>query len=484
MNIGKIRRLFSKHILKGIALISAVMLFGASGCTLNFNNGNSDPSGKDNDAITHAQIVSQPDDTTSDNNVSPDNTSDNTGNPDTNSNVTDNGNDNDKTQVYAPSYTESCGFEVTNPGSFADRAQGVYRIVSDGRVEEFIEFYNVNDSLYAFYSGNGYGAMELFTDDYVGFASTTSNTMPVSIWSFSSQTDEDGYISGGNPARMVMTLTKDGIEFTDYEEDSGDTLFAPSECKLERIDGEMGHLDGFAYMDDEFSAELLCQDMDIKTAKIPDEIAGSWILLGDAENGIVFEFTKDGFVQAYLKNPGEIVTFLRGTYTVGRDKVNKGTNIYMNMVYFGLGEGYPFNLCYTLEDKNLVLVHGNEEYGQDVAWEGAMFIPFKMNSIARLYPDDNMSVTRDFDGTYTAGDNTVLLLSPGDYFYYYEFDKNGEYKNLVEGYFEITPGCLKLYETDYKDGNDIYFGYIALWDQDTLDLTIDETQETIRFTRQ
>ena len=484
MNIGKITSKYSKHILKGIALLSAVMLFGASGCTLNLNNANNDPSGKDGDTVTHAQIISQPNDTTSNNNVSTDNTDNNTDNTDTASNVTDNGKDNDNNKVYAPSYTETCGFEVTNPGSFADRAQGIYRIVSDSRVEEYIEFYNVNDNLYAFYSGNGFGAMELFTDDYVGFASTTSNTMPVSIWSFSSQTNSGYYISGGNPAKMVMTLTKDGIEFTDYEEGSGDTLFAPSECVLERIEGEMGHLDGFAYMDDEFSAELLCEDLDIKTAKIPDEIVGSWILLGDVESGIVFEFTKDGFVQAYLKNPGEEVTLLRGTYALGKDKVNGGTNIYMNMVYFGSGEGFPVNLCYTLEEGNLVTVPGNEEYGQDVAWEGAMFIPFEMTGIRRLYPDENASTVRDCVGTYMADDNTVLILSPGDYFYYYEFYENGEYKNLVEGYFEQTPGCLNLYETDYKDGNDIYFGYIALWDQDTLDLTIEETQETVRFTRQ
>ena len=162
-------------------------------------------------------------------------------------------------------------------------------------------------------------------------------------------------------------------------------MFAPAEVKLEKVTGEMGYLDGFAYMDDEYSAELLCEDLDIETTDIPEEILGSWILLGDIESGIVFEFTEDGYVQAYLKNKDTEVTFIRGTYTVGKEKVNGGTDIFMDVVYLGIGEGFPFNFCYKTEGDSLILVAGNPEYGEDVAWEGAMFIPYQTSSIPRQF---------------------------------------------------------------------------------------------------
>ena len=379
---------------------------------------------------------------------------------------------------------DNCGFEVYSSNSFANRAQGVYKIVSDGRVEEYIELYNVNNNLYGFYSGNGYGAMEFFTDERAGFASEYANSMRVKILSFSGLTNNGYYLSGGKPAEMDMTFTEDGIEFTNYDTSSGDLLFAPAEVKLERVKGEMGYLDGFAYMDDEYSAELLCEDLDIETTDIPDEILGGWILLGDLESGIAFEFTEDGYVQAYLKNYNTEVTFLRGTYAVGKEKVNGGTNIYMNIVYFGMGQGYPFNLCYKMEGDNLELVKGNSKYGEDVAWEGAMFIPYGFYNIPRQNLDGSAAISQgSVYGTYVSDDGQMLLLTEGDYFYLYKTIDLEDISDFVEGHFETTQGSLELYELDYVDGDDIYFGFIALMDQDNLSLTIKETGETIDFTR-
>ncbi|MBP5494427.1 MAG: hypothetical protein J6X97_04965 [Lachnospiraceae bacterium] len=485
---GNSKKGFKDFAVRGISLLSTAALLFSAGCTL----GGSNFSAVDKDIKTdyHALISA------SGNNGNTDNGSDNQINtPDNNNGISnpdgtdtnDNGNGNAEDKAIIPGgflCVDNCGFEVYNSGSFANRAQGIYKIVSDGRVEEYIEFYNVNDNLYAFYSGNGYGGMEFFTDDYVGFSSQTANSMRVKILSFSGATNNGYYISGGKPAEMDMVFTEDGIEFTDYDTSSGDTLFAPAEVKLERITGEMGYLDGFAYMDDEYSAELLCEDLDIETTDIPDEILGGWILLGDLESGIAFEFTEDGYVQAYLKNYNTEVTFLRGTYTVGREKVNGGTNIYMNIVYFGMGQGYPFNLCYKMDGDNLELVKGNSEYGEDVAWEGAMFIPYEMSNIQRQNFDGSAAISAgSVYGTYVSDDGQMLLLTEGDYFYLYKTVDLEDISDFVEGHFETTPGSLELYELDYVDGNDIYYGFIALMEQDKLSLTIKETGETIDFTR-
>ncbi|MBO6088775.1 MAG: hypothetical protein J6P37_00455 [Lachnospiraceae bacterium] len=386
--------------LKGLASLSTAAILLSTGCTF----GSSDFSMIDKDINTdyHAKIVYSDD--TNDNQNNPDISTDNPDNNDNQTVITDNGNENKdnngsdtdnnkdngntETEVKAINpggflYADNCGFEVYNPDSFANRAQGVYKIVSDEETEEYIEFYNVNDNLYAFYSGEGYGAMEFFTDDSKGFASQTANSMRVKVLSFTALTNDAEYISDGKPAIMDMTFTEDGIEFTNYDTSSGDLLFSPEEVVLERVKGDMGNLDGFAYMDDEYSAELLCEDLDIETTDIPEEIVGGWILLGDIESGIAFEFTEDGYVQAYLKNPDIEVSFLRGTYAVGKEKINGGTNIYMNIVYFGMGQGLPFNFCYQTEGDSLVLVPGNPDYGEDAAWDGAMFIPYGFNNIPR-----------------------------------------------------------------------------------------------------
>ena len=402
MIFGDSKKGFKDFTVKGIAALSAFTLLFATGCSL--YGSDFATIDKDIDTDYHARIVySENTDNLNNQDITtniPDNKENQTLNTDKGNDTTDNGNvitdngnettDNGNTEteekVINPGgflYVDSCGFEVNNPSSFANRAQGLYKIVSDDSTAEYIEFYNINDNLYAFYSGKGYGAMELFTDDSDGFASEAANSMRVKILSFTALKNDGNYISNGNPAILDMTFTQEGIEFTNYDTSSGELLFAPAEVKLEKVKGDMGYIDGFAYMDDEYSAELLCEDLDIETKAVPDEIIGSWILLGDLESGIVFEFTEDGYVQAYLKNYKTEVTFLRGTYTAGKDKVNGGTNIYMNIVYIGMGQGYPFNFCYQTEGDSLVLVPGNADYGTDVAWEGAMFIPYEMNSIPR-----------------------------------------------------------------------------------------------------
>ena len=383
MNFGSSKKGIKEYALKGIASLTGMAILLCTGCTL----GGSNFTTVDKDIKTdyHAVIVAS--DNTDDNSNIKEPTNggddkdnqtdiaDNGNNTDNQTDIPDNRNDNadngnNEEKVLTPGgflCMDNCGFEINNSKSFANRAQGVYKIVSDGRIEEYIEFYNLNDNLYAFYSGNGYGAMEFFTDDNEGFSSETANSMRVKILSFTALTNDAEYISDGKPAIMDMTFTEDGIEFTNYDKSSGDTLFAPAEVKLEKVTGEMGYLDGFAYMDDEYSAELLCEDLDIETTDIPEEILGSWILLGDVESGIVFEFTEDGYVQAYLKNKDTEVSFIRGTYTVGKEKVNGGTDIFMDVVYLGIGEGYPFNFCYKTEGECYVYPLSDEQYPETIS---------------------------------------------------------------------------------------------------------------------
>ena len=89
--------------------------------------------------------------------------------------------------------------------------------------------------------------------------------------------------------------------------------------------------------------------------------------------------TKVGYVA------NSVHSVARGTYSAGKEKINGGTNIYMNIVYIGMGQGYPFNLCYKMDGDSLILVPGNADYGTDVAWDGAVFIPYEMSNIPRQY---------------------------------------------------------------------------------------------------
>ena len=150
-------------ILKGIVSLTGLAILLCTGCTL----GGSDYLAVDKDIKTdyHAIIVAS-DNTDNNTNVNePTNGGDNDDNPadiDNNGNddnktvVSDDGNDNSdnvngdtKEKAITPGgflCMDNCGFEINNSKSFANRAQGVYKIVSDGRIEEYIEFYNLNDT--------------------------------------------------------------------------------------------------------------------------------------------------------------------------------------------------------------------------------------------------------------------------------------------------------------------------------------------------
>lgn len=491
MSSNNLKKIVGSNAKKGIILLSSLALISTGACTVNISS--NDPSGKDNNqgqAVVSNTNSDDDNNQTNTNNGSDDNGDEENGKENENGNTDENNNgnedDNNQTTSIQFSDVDSCGFTVTDPGSFADRVQGLYKIVTDDEeVDEYIEFYNVADNLYAYYSGYGYGGMEFFANDYEGFASKTADSMEVKIVSFSDQSQYGTYFSKGMPAIMNMAITDEGIEFSNYMQGSGDLLFKKN-AKLERVDSEIGHLGSFAYADEQFDVKEYMKDMNIEIGETPEELIGSWILLGDIETGIILEFTEEGYVQVYLKNMNNKVYFGRGTYAVGEKKINKGNNVYLCLATLGnCGEPSFQNFCYVIEGNGLSMVAGDEDFGPDFAWEHAMFVPFDMNSIPRQIHDEEALANNfsSYYGTYYAEDGHMLILSEEGYFYLYDSRNANEMTEFYEGTFEETPGSLELYQTDYKDGGLIQLGFITLVEPDYISLSFYDNNKAIYFTR-
>ena len=466
MNLKKTKNNLLENTRKALAFALVFSILFASGCTFGVPSGN-DVS-KDDYSNSHARIIE-------------DNSNSNIDNIDITKPEGTGEIDNEKdTSQNAKIENDLGGFIIPTPGSFADRVQGLYKV--EGEKDTYVEFYDIGDNIYGYYSGKQHGCIELFALDEEGFKSTTSDSIEVKMVTFTAENGHS-YLSDGVPAIVEMAIKDDGIEFSNYDTESGEMLFKDN-TKLTKIEGELGHLDGFSYADKKEGAETICNAYHIDLTENPEEIVGSWILLGDIVGSMMIEFTEEGYVQVYLKNTDRPVFLLRGTYATGKDKVNGGTNVYLSLHYTADDSYMLNNFCYVPQDDSLSMRVGNTDYGMDLSWEDALFIPYDMSSMPRQVHTRTTSEKpyADLKGLYISEDEYMVLLS-GDGFYRVYDSIDLENATLVsEGYFESNPGGYILYETDYQgEDDDIEYGFIAFMEEGVFDLTFYDTNETKEF---
>ena len=431
-----------------VGLLSVLALLCASGCTIPFTS-NVDVSTKDNNSYCHAMLQE-------------------TVKPAADNEKDDKDEDEDENKQSSSNMTE---------GSFADRAAGVYRVEYNKKSsDDYIEFYNIGGNLYAFFSGEEHVGMELFSDEDTGF-DENADTLNVTIIPI----EEYGY-DYYTPIKAKMTVNDEGIEFGQVDNDFSILLFDDT-TKLVRTDSEVGHLDGFAYKD-LCDAKKKCEELGIETLdEIPKEVIGSWILLGDIDEGIVIEFSEDGYMQAFLKNYGVPILLSRGDFVAGKEEINGGTNLYIDLLYLSDDDQGYFNFCYVEDTGLLMLKEGNTEYGGDVAWEDSLFVPFDYSSFGRQYYSgyEGASMFSDVSGSYISDDGEMILLTSDGYFYHYDSDVFTEISEMVEGYVSETPGGLEVYELNYQGGDDELYGFIAFMEEGVFDFTEYDTNKTKRY---
>jgi len=467
--------------MKKLAFFTIVMLFFSIGCT--YLPGNDEGINKDDQTIEHAFVKEKEEvvDTDTEGSVTVKEEEDNN-EPEENDDI-EIKNDQEKPGNDSEEIYDQDGFVINDPGSFASRAVGTYRIISDDEeIEEWVEFYNVNDNLYAIYYGYGYAAIEFFANDMEGFSSETSNSMEVKAVSFSSMSNFSRYWSEGMPAIFTMTLEDDRILFSGYQNGSGEFPFELN-AELERVDRGPGLTEGFDYNQKDVKIEELLKTNDTDTETIPDDILGSWILLGDTEYGIVCEFTKEGKVQIYLKNLNEPVLLCRGEYAIGKEEINGGKNIYLDLMQLGYGSmPLHYNLCYVFENDSLKIVKGDETWGEDMVWENAVFIRFNNSDIPRKFHDE-YSLAQNFSGRYgifASDDNMEIVIDADGYYYIYNSADISDLSGYVEGSFKEDENGLILYQTNYEGGQEEEYGVLSYIDENTVSVVKKgETEGTI-----
>ena len=493
MKLRSIKNNLIKGIAKAAAAALSLNILLLSACV----GVPSGDNGKDDDSQNHAAVSeteSGTKDTDNEDTAKPDNKTGNDSD-DKDKEQTDAGNEtvkegdpddtekpDEKDKDKAGIKLQDDGFGIPENKTFAARAAGLYRIYSsDGYDKGCLEIYDIGDNLYGFYSGYGYAGLEFFATDADGFASEDAESVEVKIVTFDTVAE---YWSKGMPAELTMTLTDEGIELSKYQSESGYMPF-DEDAKLMRTDEEMGMLDGFAYRSDEIDIKKELKTAKIKTlSELPEGLAGAWILLGDIESGIIMELTEDGLVQIYLKNLNEPVLLLRGQYAVGSKKINGGYNIYMNLVQFGYGspDVQKYCLCYTFDENDYMLcLEGDEDFGPDLVWDSAAFVPFDKSNYARKYHDEYSMADKynEINREYISEDGLMLVLNDDSTFMIYDSEDLSNLESFVEGRYEENPGGLSLYIFSYEDGSEDYYGAVTFIDARTVQLGIYSTKETI-----
>ena len=165
MNLKKSKYYLLENTRKALAFVSVFSILFASGCTFGVPSGNDVP--KDDYSNSHARIIE-------------DNANSNIDNIDITKpeGTGEIDNENDPSQ-NAKIENDLGGFIIPTPGSFADRVQGLYKV--EGEKDTYVEFYDIGDNIYGYYSGKQHGCIELFALDEEGFISTTSDSIEVQM---------------------------------------------------------------------------------------------------------------------------------------------------------------------------------------------------------------------------------------------------------------------------------------------------------------
>ena len=350
------------------------------------------------------------------------------------------------------------GYALKDPDSFAARAEGHYVMANDYEEDEpefQLDLYAVGDNLYGFTSEWGFAAMEFFpADGEEGFDSVTADSMWVNVQSFSIQSNLGEHWSRGIPANLRMVLTEEGVTFTDFDHQSGDSMLI-ADIPYVRMEEEPGHIDSFCYRD---YAEALAESVP-KGAAPGGELTGLWRLLGDADWAPFIEFTPEGLAQYYLKTGTDVVTLRRGSYAASR--LEDGT-MDVCMILVGLGMSSQPNMyelyCEKQADGSLICREGDQDFGDSLLWDGAMLLPVTPADIPTL-GSECLPVPGSLAfsvGTYhDVWDMELIISEIGAFYYYPANDESMEY--MVMGRADEAEGGLMLMVGDEETGEERLF---------------------------
>ena len=228
------------------------------------------------------------------------------------------------------------GFALADPDSFAARAEGVYRLVTDkaeAGPEEYLELYSVGNNLYGCQSGYGFRAIELFSVYSDGFSATDTDETEIRALGFSVQSNLGNYYSP-TPAGYTMRITDNGLSFTGYD-GLGDDIFGDA-AEYERMDGLPGETSdgGFNYRSGPGTDFV---DPGMRIIETPGELYGLWVTLGDRSDAVYMELTPEGLAQVYQKIANTEVTLLRGTYAVAEGDDKEDFHLILALRALGIG---------------------------------------------------------------------------------------------------------------------------------------------------
>jgi hypothetical protein len=382
------------------------------------------------------------------------------------------------------------GYAVKDPDSFAARAEGHYVMVNypvdeasgEWGPETELDLYAVGDNLYGFISEWGFAAMEFFpAEGEEGFASRTADSMLVDVQSFSIQSNLGEHWSRGIPASLRMVLTEDGVTFTDFDHQSGDSMlmadipYVRSEQEPGHMDAfipyvrseqEPGHMDAFCYRD---YAEALAESMP-KGAAPGGELTGLWRLLGDADWAPFLEFTPDGLAQYYLKTGTDVVTLWRGSYVSVR--LEDGT-MDVCMILIGLGMSSQPNMyelyCQIQADGSLTIREGDQDFGESLLWDGAVLLPVTPADIPTLGSEclpAPGSIAFSAGTYHDVWDMELIISEIGAFYYYPANDDSMEY--MVMGRADEAADGLMLIVGDEETGEERLFANVYYGNADCL----------------
>ena len=250
----------------------------------------------------------------------------------------------------------------------------------------------------------------------------------------------------------------------------------------------MGYLGNYDYKSDIYKAEKLAKDAGITTIDTPKELIGGWMILGDIDAGVAFEFTEDGLVQSYLKKMNKEVSLFRGTYVVAENKDKGCYDILMSMMKFGEGSHpYQYKISFNwYEDgtDSFTVTRDDTLWEDDAVWEGAML--FKMDNPAEIRTA-GINTSEEYlsrpvmYGNYVSDDGWDLYLDGREFKIFNSPDPTNA-TIWYEGYLSKgdTNTELILYP-DMGEDDTIYYGYLVEKDDYTIDVYEDSTGKTRNY---
>ena len=364
------------------------------------------------------------------------------------------------------------GYMDLSSKTFTTRAEGLYKCD-----DAYLEIYGVGNNLYGYYlEGDDSFGIEFFALGYEGFETKKNLSMSVKATFLVEDEGNITFKDYGLPEYYNMTLTDEGVSF---KPEGNANMIKGDYVKL---DSDMGYLEGFDYMNKASDLKKKMTKAKIETGEIPEDVIGSWIILGDSDTAYIIDLYDDGLAQVYFKELNKPVVLFRGSYAAGKNRINGAVNLYLDLCGLGYKDSDSlYNLCVNkVENDWLAVCEGDENNATSLFWEGATFIPFDVTTIPKAMHDEE-ALANYFSGilgTYEDEDGWILRIEEDNYYSFYNSKDFSTPGSFNEGSYETDGGGIKLYCLDYADtGNPDMFGYVMFMDQYNITVTRYDTQE-------